>query len=56
MPEFSDRLTIGPQSVTDDERTDEAMEETFPASDPPAHTGTTGPAGDSKPGAKPQSA
>ena len=31
----------------DDEKVDEAMDGTFPASDPPAHTGTTGP-GDGK--------
>ena len=31
----------------DDEKIDEAMDGTFPASDPPAHTGTTGP-GDGK--------
>ena len=28
---------------------DEALEETFPASDPPANTGSTGPSGDRKP-------
>ncbi len=28
---------------------EKALEDTFPASDPPASTGTTGPAGDRKP-------
>ena len=32
----------------DDER-EKALEDTFPASDPPASTGTTGPTGDRKP-------
>ena len=32
---------------------DEAVEETFPASDPPAFTGTTGPGGTERPKAKP---
>ncbi len=28
---------------------DEALEDTFPASDPPANSGSTGPSGDQKP-------
>ena len=31
----------------DEDKVDEAMDGTFPASDPPSHTGTTGP-GDGK--------
>ncbi|WP_422862476.1 hypothetical protein [Endosaccharibacter trunci] len=30
-------------SETDEKKIDETVEETFPASDPPANTGTTGP-------------
>ncbi len=41
--------TIGPKHAPDDEKIDTAMEDTFPASDPPSHTGVTGPAGDVKP-------
>jgi hypothetical protein len=33
---------------------DEAVEETFPASDPPAFTGTTGPSGTQRPDGKPK--
>ena len=32
-----------------EESTEKALEDTFPASDPPASTGTTGPGGDRKP-------
>ena len=31
------------------EKHEKALEDTFPASDPPASTGTTGPGGDRKP-------
>jgi len=33
----------------DQQDLDEALEDTFPASDPPANSGTTGPGGDQKP-------
>ncbi len=35
------------ETELDDDKVDEAMDGTFPASDPPSHTGTTGP-GDGK--------
>ena len=31
------------------DKTEKTLEDTFPASDPPASTGTTGPTGDHKP-------
>jgi hypothetical protein len=36
-----------PDEDLEDEKVDEAMEGTFPASDPPSHSGVTGP-GDGK--------
>ena len=33
----------------EEHQTERALEDTFPASDPPASTGTTGPSGDRKP-------
>ncbi len=32
-----------------EEKTERALEDTFPASDPPASSGSTGPGGDTKP-------
>ena len=39
----------GKPTKQDQEDLDEALEDTFPASDPPAHTGTTGPGDAPKP-------
>jgi hypothetical protein len=39
----------GEKSISDEARTDKASKDSFPASDPPAHTGTTGPTGTEKP-------
>ena len=41
-----DPAPIDPEA---DDARDEALEDTFPASDPVASTGTTGPEGDRKP-------
>ncbi len=45
-----DKKQDAPKTDEQKERaTERALEDTFPASDPPASTGTTGPSGDRKP-------
>ncbi len=46
-PDEETELDLDGEAGLDDDKIDEAMDGTFPASDPPSHTGTTGP-GDGK--------
>ena len=46
-PDEETELDVDGEAGLDDDKIDEAMDGTFPASDPPSHTGTTGP-GDGK--------
>ena len=50
MSDSHDHDEPAPASDMVERKIEKELEDTFPASDPPASTGTTGPTGDRKPG------